>query len=175
MNSLFAEFRERADFRLVYIAEAHATDEWPIASGRFTADGQAVCLTQPRSADERRAALLLLCTWVNYVLGGISGAATASLDDWHWSLTPVAVLYAIGMASMQIEMPKKTNQTKSKPAAVTVAATVPGTVLPPERWQERFRGRDVPGTWPRECPEAPRGRRRPRGPERKSADEGRAC
>ena len=56
MNSLFAEFRERADFRLVYIAEAHATDEWPIASGRYTADGEAVCLTQPRNADERRAA-----------------------------------------------------------------------------------------------------------------------
>jgi hypothetical protein len=56
MNSLFAEFRDRAEFLLVYVAEAHAEDEWPISSGRYTADGCPVNLKQPRSAEERIAA-----------------------------------------------------------------------------------------------------------------------
>ena len=56
MNSLFAEFRDRAELRLVYVAEAHAEDEWPISSGRYTADGCPVTLKQPRSAEERIAA-----------------------------------------------------------------------------------------------------------------------
>ena len=50
---------------------------------------------------QRRAALLLFCTWTNYIVGGVCGAAIAPV--FFWSLTPVAVLYAIGMISMQIE------------------------------------------------------------------------
>ena len=56
MNSLFAEFRQQADFRVVYVAEAHAEDEWPISSGRYTTDGCPISLKQPRSAEERIAA-----------------------------------------------------------------------------------------------------------------------
>jgi hypothetical protein len=33
----------------VYILEAHADDEWPISSARFSADGRAVHVLQPRS------------------------------------------------------------------------------------------------------------------------------
>jgi hypothetical protein len=40
----------------VYITEAHATDEWPISSARFTRDGRAVALAQPRTTPERAAA-----------------------------------------------------------------------------------------------------------------------
>ena len=40
----------------MYVAEAHAEDEWPISSGRYTADGCPVNLKQPRSAEERIAA-----------------------------------------------------------------------------------------------------------------------
>lgn len=56
MNSLHSEFRDRAEFKLVYIAEAHASDEWPISSGRYTTDGRPVTLTQPKTAEERIAA-----------------------------------------------------------------------------------------------------------------------
>jgi hypothetical protein len=41
---------------LVYIAEAHATDEWPISSARFNAGRGAVHVSQPR-ADADRCAL----------------------------------------------------------------------------------------------------------------------
>eukprot|EP01049_Picozoa_sp_SAG25_P004751 SAG25_NODE_306_length_10078_cov_13.534923_6_plen_185_part_00 len=54
MNSLFQEFSPQGVlFRLVYIAEAHATDEWPISSARYTTDGEPVQLRQPRTAAER--------------------------------------------------------------------------------------------------------------------------
>lgn len=42
-----------ADVYLVYIAEAHAADEWPIQSSRCTPDGVAINLEQPKSLDER--------------------------------------------------------------------------------------------------------------------------
>ena len=53
------------------------------------------------SASEKRAAVLLFCTWLPYVLGGVCGAALAMTTD--WSLTPAALLYAAGMYSMQVE------------------------------------------------------------------------
>ena len=43
------------DFVLVYVAEAHAQDEWPISSARYNADRGPVCVTQPRSQGERLA------------------------------------------------------------------------------------------------------------------------
>ncbi|KAL4440384.1 hypothetical protein ABPG75_003385 [Micractinium tetrahymenae] len=55
-NSLLAEFRGRADIRGVYITEAHAQDEWPISSARYTPDRQPVLLSQPQSTEERAAA-----------------------------------------------------------------------------------------------------------------------
>ena len=42
-----------ADWRFVYVAEAHAQDEWPLRSARFTADGQPVVVDQPRTLDAR--------------------------------------------------------------------------------------------------------------------------
>ena len=53
------------------------------------------------SASEKRAAVLLFCTWLPYVLGGVCGAALATTTD--WSLTPAALLYVVGMYSMQVE------------------------------------------------------------------------
>lgn len=37
----------------MYIAEAHAIDEWPISSGRYNKDGAAVSLKQTHSTPER--------------------------------------------------------------------------------------------------------------------------
>lgn len=71
------------------------------------------------SKAERRAAAVLFCTWISYVGGGVCGAAAAAAKTFHWSLTPVSVVYAIGMASMQIEpakeTPKKTIAVSDKP------------------------------------------------------------
>lgn len=54
---------------------------------------------------EKRAAVLLFCTWLPYIIGGVCGAALAHKGD--WSLTPVSLLYAFGMRSMQVEgLPK---------------------------------------------------------------------
>jgi hypothetical protein len=45
---LYAKFRDRVLFKVVYIAEAHAADEWPIGSRDYTAK-------QPKSFAERLA------------------------------------------------------------------------------------------------------------------------
>ncbi len=41
------------DWRFVYVAEAHAQDEWPLRSARFSADGQPVVVDQPKTLDAR--------------------------------------------------------------------------------------------------------------------------
>jgi hypothetical protein len=43
----------RANFLVVYVAEAHATDEWPIQSARFNAGRGAVCIAQTRTLAAR--------------------------------------------------------------------------------------------------------------------------
>ena len=46
--------KEAADWKLVYIAEAHAMDEWPIQSSRFNHDrGPVLIEKQPTQAKER--------------------------------------------------------------------------------------------------------------------------
>jgi hypothetical protein len=45
--------RARLDWGMVYIAEAHATDEWPISSSRFNGDEGPVNVPQPKSTEER--------------------------------------------------------------------------------------------------------------------------
>ena len=56
MLSLAAEFESAACFRVVYIAEAHATDEWPISSARCNGGRGPVHIAQPKTADDRIAA-----------------------------------------------------------------------------------------------------------------------
>ena len=72
---------------------------------------------------EERAAFLLFCTWLPYILGGICGASLADLTS--WSLTPVALLYAIGMFSMQNDPPKKAAPMKKAEAKPAAAASDP--------------------------------------------------
>ena len=47
------EFSHSNDFAFVYIEEAHASDEWPISSSRYTPDNQIVSVEQPKLASER--------------------------------------------------------------------------------------------------------------------------
>ena len=46
--------REAADWKFIYIAEAHAMDEWPIRSGRFNRGrGPIIIEKQPSTSEER--------------------------------------------------------------------------------------------------------------------------
>lgn len=54
LRSLAEEFESVAQFSGIYIAEAHATDEWPIRSARFAP--APVCVRQARTQEERDAA-----------------------------------------------------------------------------------------------------------------------
>jgi hypothetical protein len=46
-------FKHNYTFKLVYIEEAHAVDEWPIESSRFNEGRGAVHIVQPKTLDER--------------------------------------------------------------------------------------------------------------------------
>ena len=48
-----ARFGARADWLLAYVAEAHAQDEWPVASARYNGDRGPVCVDQPRTSSAR--------------------------------------------------------------------------------------------------------------------------
>ncbi len=63
---------------MLYISEAHASDEWPISSGRYTPDGLPVNLPQPKTAAERLAACGAFLT--AYGLEGAEGLEVA-VDD----------------------------------------------------------------------------------------------
>lgn len=52
MESLAREFQHQASFKVVYCAEAHASDVWPISSGRYH-DNEPVSITAPRTNEER--------------------------------------------------------------------------------------------------------------------------
>lgn len=60
LNHLYSQLTEHVDFLTVYIAEAHATDEWPIGS-RFK-------YTQPRTIAQRVAIAREFMQQTNYML-----------------------------------------------------------------------------------------------------------
>jgi hypothetical protein len=45
--------QRKVDFHFVYIAEAHASDEWPIQSSRFNKNRAPVSYKQPTTSEER--------------------------------------------------------------------------------------------------------------------------
>ena len=47
------ELSGRVAVAIIYICEAHATDEWPISSARFNAGRGPVCVAQPKRNAER--------------------------------------------------------------------------------------------------------------------------
>jgi len=77
---------------------------------------------------EQRGAFLLFLTWIFYVVGGVSGAALAGLFD--WSLTPAALLYGAGMASMEADPPKPTPKVATKEAPPASSTTETCTTPP---------------------------------------------
>ena len=77
------------------------------------------------STKQRRAALLLVLTWSSYVLGGVAGAALASKMT-HWSLSPVAALYLVGMLSLQIQELPQFKAPSQAPSASTEGGPTEG-------------------------------------------------
>lgn len=61
LGDLAREFCDVAAFVGVYVAEAHATDEWPISSARYNAGRGAVCIPQARTQEDRDAAAASFC------------------------------------------------------------------------------------------------------------------
>lgn len=53
LNELYLSYQSSIQFIFVYILEAHAQDEWPIRSSRFTPNGEVVLYNQPRTIEER--------------------------------------------------------------------------------------------------------------------------
>lgn len=53
INEVVLNYSEKVQFRFVYIAEAHAMDEWPVSSGRFTKTGKPVLVNQPKTLQDR--------------------------------------------------------------------------------------------------------------------------
>mmetsp|Transcript_26223 Transcript_26223/g.66740 ORF Transcript_26223/g.66740 Transcript_26223/m.66740 type:complete len:260 (-) Transcript_26223:289-1068(-) len=56
MRAMASAWQGVAGFRVVYVAEAHATDEWPIRSARYNGCRGPVCVKQHRTTAERCAA-----------------------------------------------------------------------------------------------------------------------
>lgn len=54
-ESLAREFEGSAQFKIVYIKEAHARDVWSISSARFAHDSKPVQVDAPRNDEERCA------------------------------------------------------------------------------------------------------------------------
>lgn len=76
MRALARELGARCAWCFVYIAEAHATDEWPIASARFNGDRGAVRLAQSRTTAARAdAARAFACDFA------LEGAAEFVVDE----------------------------------------------------------------------------------------------
>ena len=55
VKEISTRFGSAFHFRFIYIAEAHAMDEWPVRSGRFTTDGEPIVVNQPKCVTERCA------------------------------------------------------------------------------------------------------------------------
>ena len=53
INEMKMKYSSNIQFRFIYIAEAHAVDEWPVRSGRFTNDGKPILVSQPTTLQER--------------------------------------------------------------------------------------------------------------------------
>jgi hypothetical protein len=54
LHYLYDQFKPRGvEFITVYILEAHAQDQWPISSARFTPDGNPIIYNQPKTNEER--------------------------------------------------------------------------------------------------------------------------
>lgn len=84
MHGLAEEFSAVAEFKCVYISEAHAVDEWPISSARFAE--APVCIKQARTLEERAAAADAYVEAYNVkvpmLVAGMGGEFEAAYHPW---------------------------------------------------------------------------------------------
>ena len=53
LSELYDLYSKAVNFRFVYILEAHAQDEWPISSARWSPTDQPIMYNQTRTIEER--------------------------------------------------------------------------------------------------------------------------
>ena len=80
-----------SDYLMVYIEEAHATDEWPISSSRYNPSGEPVSVAQPRTVIERTAVAKTFMR--TFGLEGEGGAMSVAVDSPEEG-NPFSVAYA---------------------------------------------------------------------------------
>jgi len=68
LHSLYEDNKAMADFLTVYILEAHAVDEWPISSARYSPKGTPVSFAQHKEIRERHDAAQQFVTDFNYCI-----------------------------------------------------------------------------------------------------------
>ena len=56
LKELAQKYANRIQFLFLYILEAHASDEWPISSGRYVPGGEAIVIKQHKTIEQRLAA-----------------------------------------------------------------------------------------------------------------------
>ena len=61
MNHWSSEYAASAALAVVYIEEAHASDEWPISSARMAPSGAPVCIPSHKTLPDRLAAAAAFC------------------------------------------------------------------------------------------------------------------
>ena len=88
MHSLADEFAHCTDvsFKIVYIAEAHASDVWPISSAPYASDGQPVDVRAPTTTRERQAVAAEFVRQYNVrlplVVDGIADEFEQAMSPW---------------------------------------------------------------------------------------------
>jgi len=53
LEQLYEQFKEKFEFKFVYILEAHAEDEWPICSSRCSPNGKPIRYFQTKTIQDR--------------------------------------------------------------------------------------------------------------------------
>lgn len=83
-----APLLDRVQLVGLYIAEAHANDEWPVSSARYSIDGAPICVDQPLTLEARMALAARFVTqyrWIWPMLVDSMDATTslgARLSSW---------------------------------------------------------------------------------------------
>ena len=96
MRALSQELGDRCAWLVVYVAEAHATDEWPISSARFNGSRGAVHLAQTRTTRARAdSARAFACDFELEGLGALAVDAPEEGEPFDAAFAPWPVRFYV--------------------------------------------------------------------------------
>jgi len=108
-HSLYEEFRSDVEFLCVYIAEAHAQDEWPISSSRYAVQkkkGLPIIINQPKTNEERLESANLFVTDFEFRIPTVIDSID-NVFDVHYSPWPLRFYVIDGGKMAYIAQPKQ--------------------------------------------------------------------